>query len=557
MTETESRLVRRHRRHSDDGKGIRRLIAGKRFRVPVGTSPRESDQRFLLLEKLWQDNEVFCRRIKRDMAWTDIALWAANHICKGAVRIPLPPIDDILASYADCHWDERIDEVISRRTDETLRTHYTPGVDGLYWDEAREFFEVICDSFPSVNWVVPPVHFKPIVQFHEEQARENLNRLAIARNQVSPDPATPLIPGRFHEALIAYEQSRRKHFTQPDGSFNGSGHHMLGMIRLMRERMADFQLAELDFTKCQCLFDYWRDRPEGLVSEHKQPLSQKTCQNYLGELGRFLDWLHLCREFGWRKPVDFPSLNRKVRELSCDRRTLLTPEIETFSVDELTVLYKHASLLERFLLVWCINCAHGAAEMGRVEWQDVAFRTEHPWARQGLKIETSNEDSWCGFIRPKSGVIGWWLLWPETVQLLEWWRAEKTVKERQPLPTDRVLTTSEGQPLYRDESRNAQTGFSNTWTRLQKRIDNSEDKNRIRHRPFGTLRNQLPDWLGGEHAKAVVASVALCHGIPHQEDKLLYRHYANKPWGLLFQSQREFRQHLAPAFNSIAHPLVQ
>lgn len=40
--------------------------------------------------------------------------------------------------------------------------------------------------------------------------------------------------------------------------------------------------------------------------------------------------------------------------------------IGTFSLDELVTLYKHAIPFERLLLVWCLNCAHGAAEFGRV-----------------------------------------------------------------------------------------------------------------------------------------------------------------------------------------------
>src|SRR5262245_37629817 len=91
MIVSETRIVRRHKRRSDDGKGVRRLIAGKRFRLPARTPLREAEHRFVLLEKLWHDNEAFCRRIKRDLAWTDITLWAADHICKGATRIPLPP----------------------------------------------------------------------------------------------------------------------------------------------------------------------------------------------------------------------------------------------------------------------------------------------------------------------------------------------------------------------------------------------------------------------------------------------------------------------------------
>ncbi len=111
-----------------------------------------------------------------------------------------------------------------------------------------------------------------------------------------------------------------------------------------------------------------------------------------------------------------------------------------------------------------------------------------------------------------------------------------------------MLITDTGAPLYRDGSRNAQTGFANAWTRLLDRVQAKEGEKAIRRLPFGTLRDQLPDWIGGEQAKAVVASVALCHGIPHKGDKLLYRHYANRPWDALFEAQRQYRQHLEKMF---------
>ena len=204
-----------------------------------------------------------------------------------------------------------------------------------------------------------------------------------------------------------------------------------------------------------------------------------------------------------------------------------------------------------------MNCAHGAAEFGRVEWGDLFLRQEHPWRKHGLKIETTEEDGWVGFIRPKSGVLGWWWLWPETIHLIEWWRSEwKRNLSREAIGEDRVLLTKAGAPLYRDESRNAQTGFGNAWSRLLDRIQLNEGEAAIRRLPFGTLRNQLPDWLGGGQAEAVVASVALCHGIPHGEDKLLYKHYSNKPWGGLFRAQREFRGHLRPMFEAVADVLT-
>jgi hypothetical protein len=141
--------------------------------------------------------------------------------------------------------------------------------------------------------------------------------------------------------------------------------------------------------------------------------------------------------------------------------------------------------------------------------------------------------------------------------VIESWRTEwRRNQGREPAREDLVLLTKEGSPLYRDESRNAQTGFANAWNRLMSRIQQAEGESAIRRLPFGTLRNQLPDWLGGNQAEAVVASVALCHGIPHGEDKLLYKHYANRPWASLFKAQRAYREHLKPMFSSVPDVLA-
>ncbi len=558
MSNLDGRIIRRHKRRSDDGKGIRRLIAGRRFRATAGVDPREAEQRFLKIEALWRDNEQFCSRIGRPPQWTDIAIWAAEALRKGEVRVSLPPIDDILASYEECGYPETLNQIVWRHTDEQLVCHCPPTVDrhGLTWDEAKHFYDVVSDAFPSVNWLLPEHHATEIMQSHEQQARWSLNQLAKAKNQASPDPTTPLVSGTLHETLEAYEEERRKDFTLPDGSFDGSGHHMLGMIRSMRERINDFPLAELDFTRCQTIVDFWRNRPKSQRDD--MPLSRKTCGNYLGELKRFFGWLHLTNKFGWRKPEDFEFLKFRVRSLPSDRPSLEQLEIETYSIKELALLYKYAIPFERLLLVWGLNCAHGAAEFGRVEWEDLCLNQEHPWRRQGLALETGEADSWCGFIRPKSDVLGWWLLWPETVGLLAWWRGETNRHlHREPIPGQRVLLTKTGSSLYRDETRNAQTGFANAWSRLLDRVQENEGQGSIRRLAFGTLRNQLPDWLGGEQARAVVASVALCHGIPHKGDKLLYRHYSNRPWAALFKAQRDFRDHLRLMFEASPDPLAE
>ena len=132
---------------------------------------------------------------------------------------------------------------------------------------------------------------------------------------------------------------------------------MLGIIRATRERIGDFILAELDLARCQTVIDFWRCRPLNLRTA--DPLSKKTCTNYLGEIHRFFDWLHITKDFGWRMPEDFAHLKWRVKELPTDRPSLNEMAIKTYSVEELTVLYKYAIPSERLLMVWCLNCATG------------------------------------------------------------------------------------------------------------------------------------------------------------------------------------------------------
>ena len=194
--------------------------------------------------------------------------------------------------------------------------------------------------------------------------------------------------------------------------------------------------------------------------------------------------------------------------------------------------------------------------MGRVEWRDLFLYQPHPWIKEGLKYEASVNDSWCGLLRPKTDVVGWWSLWPETVRLVQWWRGELQAKlSRELQPSERILLTSSGLPMYRDSSRNAQTAFANGWTRLLDRVRKIEGKDALPKLPFGTMRDQLSNWLGSEENQAVLASVALAHGIPYKGDRLLFKHYSNRPWAQFFQKQREYRQSLQPMFDAVPDPL--
>jgi hypothetical protein len=492
----------------------------------------------------------------RDVAWSTLCLWIAEQIRIGILPVRLPPWSELIESVS---WNGKIEYRFRCLSKLLLQpTELQPArTEELSSKDALALYRSLMLVFPSVPWAMHEHQIEDVVKLHEQRARDTLSAVTDIKsnNPLPPDLASKLssIPGTFHEALRSYTKKRKADFTKGD-EFDGSGHHMLGLVDNFLHRQPDIPLSKLNFEACQGIYDYWRNRP--LNSRNQQPLSLKHCSSHLGELDRFFKWLHTTSEFSWRRPGDFELIERRVKRLDSDRRSIHAIELKTFQVEHLALLYKNALPGERLKMLWCLNCSQGAAEIGRVEWGDLFLEQAHPWGKEGLKYHACSSDSWCGFLRPKTDVIGWWWLWPETVQLVQWWREEiQRYLKREVKPTERMLVTKTGEPLYRDSSRNAQTGFANEWSRLLRRVQKTEGKHAVPKLPFGTLRDQMSNWLGSDENEAVLASTALAHGIPHKGDKLLYKHYSNRPWSQLFQKQREYRQVLQPMFASIKPPL--
>ncbi len=489
----------------------------------------------------------------REAQWSPLALWVAEQIKRGIRPITLPPLAELLPSiFRSNQVDYRfghLGELFSGPPE----THPAT-IDDLRWQDAFRLLNRLTEAYPSVPWTMSQHHINDTAGFHEQVAREAIATTAKVRSQKPTGTKIPLIPGTFHEALREYYQHRKAHFTK-GGEFDGSGHHMLSMIDNFKNRQPNVPLAMLDFTRCQEIFDFWKNRPLNLRT--KEPLSKKHCSSHVGELRRFFIWLHTSDKFAWRRPEDFDLIEKKVKRLSSDRRSIQDIDLKTFSVEHLKLIYKHAMPAQRLKLVWCLNCSHGAAEIGRVEWEDLFLNQPHPWTSEGLKFDSDDDDSWCGLLRPKTDVVGWWLLWPETVQLIQWWNSELEQRLKRELKlSERMLLTDTGANLYRDSSRNAQSAFSNEWSRLLSRVVKAEGKDAVPRLPFGTLRDQFSNWLGSEQNRAVIASVALAHGIPHKGDKLLFKHYSNRPWAHLFEAQKDYRRHLQPMFDDVSDPLV-
>ena len=75
----------------------------------------------------------------------------------------------------------------------------------------------------------------------------------------------------------------------------------------------------------------------------------------------------------------------------------------TFDVEELAILYRHATPLMRTLILLGLNCGFAAAESGSLRLDEIVLGQRHPHADK-LGINSADKDSWVRRLRLKMGV---------------------------------------------------------------------------------------------------------------------------------------------------------
>jgi hypothetical protein len=345
ISQPSEKITRRHSRRkssqSTDTKGERFFLQGKRWRFPQGLSPQEVETRISRLRELWGDHERFCLsqvfvepsvmpglsefdieehakrflKLKASVAgpshesdkvagawppfgssgrnggvttgdkvadWSPLALWIADQIKHGVQPVPLPPLPELQSSvFRDNQVDYRFGH-LAQAFSGPLESH-PPTIRDLRWEDAFRLLNRLTEAYPSVPWVMPQHHIDEPARFHEQSAREAIATTARVRSQEPPSPDIPLIPGTFHESVREYVKKRTAGFNKGD-EFDGSGHSMIGLAENFVKRQPDLPLATLDFTRCQDIYDFWRNRPLNLRT--RKPLTFKHCSSHIGELHR-------------------------------------------------------------------------------------------------------------------------------------------------------------------------------------------------------------------------------------------------------------------------------
>src|SRR5690606_30636649 len=96
-------------------------------------------------------------------------------------------------------------------------------------------------------------------------------------------------------------------------------------------------------------------------------------------------------------------------------------QVDTFSLKELRLLMRYASPMERVWILLALDCGFGRAEVSSLLVGEVFLhQAHHPTHQEMLAFKSTVDDSFIKRVRRKSGVYGEHILFPLTVQAVEW-----------------------------------------------------------------------------------------------------------------------------------------
>lgn len=476
----------------------------RQHRFNLGTDKREAERRMALLRSIWDEN---CRQYGD--TWEPSVLVYAEAVARGEQQIlqrPVPELDDEPDEYA-------------------------------------RMVDVNRQNFPGVNFV--PTDSQKYAEGREANEAYIKQRLADLETELRTLGALTggnrlpekIISGTLHEAFSAYAAEIEKTAVRPGkASLTPYGRLRLRRVDRFKFTHPDMPLHSLTYDACRDMVTHWKSRPAG---KRSTTTSRDNARHHVGELMRFFRWLDSTDKFQWEMPRGVDRIDRKIARTEGEKKISAITK-ETYTLEELATLNHHATPLERLMLYLGLNCAMGAAEMGRLQTGDIILNQAHEHAGR-LHFHSTDADNFIRFLRPKTSAFGEWLLWGATVVMVRW-----ALARAKDCGSNVLLASDRGEPWYSEDSTNSQAKFANVWTRLINRVRKSQPE--FRYLPFGTLRDTLPDVLRHRYGDEL-ASLSLAHGAPFNGDNLLDC-YGNKPFGRLHTALRELEQYFQPMFQA-------
>lgn len=492
----------------------------------LGTDLVEAKRRNVRLEELWEAIETDHEKLGRPLEWNSLTLMIGREIAKGNYQIVVPRNGNHPDSYAG---------YINRLQNSFKMVSFLP--------EPEEETYRIGAEMARKKWTSGMK--KRLRDFRANEENRMARAGAITATEIFGGEET------LHEALDDYIEHIKADTVLPGTeTLSDYGHAKIQNVARLKERHQNVALGTINtFDAVQSMIDLWRNRPMVKNSDPPRPITKKTAQHHIAELMRFFRWLNRSSLYEWRKPVDFDELVTNVKQSPSEKAQNGHTQVSTYTVDELKLLNEYATPLERLLLLLGLNCGFGAAEQGRMVLSHLFLRQCHPNAEVLASLQdfdSTSDDSFILMTRPKTGVYGEWILWPQTVQAIQWGRERREAIGGASADSPLLVTDRGTAFLKQTTGGNRSQNFNRRWTDLTTRV--RKDFPKFPKLSFGKLRKTAGNMVR-QIADGEIAGVFLCHGRPVKNDDLIDL-YTDRPFSKVFDALRKLEEKLTPVFDS-------
>jgi hypothetical protein len=495
--------------------GYQTQVSRAKFRV--GEDPKEADRRKARIEALYADAVTYWR-----------SRWPKGDKEEIGEHDGEPP-DGLRFVWGD---DPVASEYAQRLAKgETVFTVAIAADQGNYVGRINSLQR----KYPSLAFVPEDLdRFAESLRFGQSMLEKELDQLKVMgyvpQSQATITAATSTL---HHEIDRFVEAIKVEYFDKTEGHVSDSGMYKIKKMNQLREHSTDLPLNQLDLPALDSIYQTIRSRP--IAKKTGKPLAYGTCQKLLTEIGGkqgFLVWLETLSKAGWERPAKFHLIKTKIKTLDSDSDE--AAQAEVFDLDQLVILAKYATPLERMFMLLGLNCAYGADQIGRLKVSELHLDDERPTVRR---------------IRRKKGIRGIHPLWKQTVEGMRLVLA----KHSDPSPTNFALLTETGNPYWRKTKKgNRAPMIPNRWKGLLERV--AKDYPEFPMLPFNCVRNTSVDMVR-QIAGAEMGKLQATH--KHQSKDVNLRRYSNPRIRKLLRIHRRIEAKLKPVFEASAKPWEQ
>lgn len=468
---------------------------GKPTRFYLGDDEKKALANVARLEALWDGVETRWGDLNsEDLAGTEFACWddvtasLGRTIGKGEWSITIEPPE--LDPHEIAVW------LASLRT-------YFPMIQVQFTDPSKA--DEGNQAFIEAG--------KAMTEKEEARHREEMREI---KKIVTPFGGKVTTRETLHDALDAYKTWIEKTFVDIEGRTTQTGKKQGERVKRIKRYVQDMPISDFGTHEIEAIIEFWRTRPKK-PKTLKKPTNGvyafTLCKHTIRLVKHFVRWLHKEKSFPWKKPVDLDIDRIKIVP---DAETKY--KVETYSKEELAILWQHASYFERQLLLLSLNCGFSISEIGSLDWKEV-------------------EGEYVRGLRPKTKVYGEFKLWAMTRQAIG------TPTKKGPV----FLTDGGFSLIARTTGNNVSAKIPAAWYRLLNRVQKHHpDFKRLGfHHLRKTAANEVRKLSDGE-----TMGVFLRHGKPVKSD-MLAGAYSNPVFTRVFDVQDKLWEHWKDIFTPL------